>query len=153
MLDLHPPLRLTQIMLKRMVTRKSGAIVAISSMAAIGPTPGMFFYNVAKAGRAAASEGLRAEIKPYGIHVVTVYPGPVTSDMESAARSADEDTAGARYTPTGSPDVLARLIAKAVEQKRARVVYPRIYGILRHLPNITRWAIDAITPKLKARSS
>ena len=153
MLDLHPLLRLTQIMLKRMITRKSGTIVDISSMAAIGPTPGMFFYNVAKAGRAAASEGLRAEIKPYAIHVVTVYPGPVTSDMESAARSADEDTAGARYTPTGSPDVLARLIAKAVEQKGARVVYLRIYRILRHLPNITRWAIDAITPKLKARSS
>ena len=153
MLDLHTPLRLTQIMLKRMVTRKSGTIVDISSMAAIGPTPGMFFYNAAKAGLADASEGLRAEINAYGIHVVTVYPGPVTSDMESAARSAYENTAGARYTPTGSPDVLARLIAKAVEQKRAHVVYPRSYGILRHRPNFTRWAIDAITPILKALSS
>jgi short-subunit dehydrogenase len=92
-------------------------------------------------------------MKPHGIHVVTVYPGPVTSDMESAGRAAYENTAGAKYTPTGSPDVLARMIAKAVEKKRPRVVYPSIYAISRHLPNFTRWAIDALTPKLKALSS
>ena len=34
----------------------------------------------------AASEGLRAELRPHGIHVVTVYPGPVESAMEAAAR-------------------------------------------------------------------
>ena len=78
LLDLHTPLRLTQLVLKRMVPRKSGTIVDIASMAALGPTPGMFFYNAAKAGLAAASEGLRAEVKPHGIHIVTVYPGPVT---------------------------------------------------------------------------
>ena len=149
LLDLHTPLRLTQLVLKGMVKRKSGTIVDIASMAAIGPTPGMFFYNAAKAGLAAASEGLRAEMKPYGVHVVTVYPGPVTSDMETAGRAAYEDTAAVKYTPTGSPEVLARMIARAVEKKRPRIIYPRTYAFSRHFPNITRWAIDALTPKLK----
>ena len=149
-LDLFVPLRLTQLVLKRMVPRKSGTIVDIASMAAIGPTPGMFFYNAAKAGLAAASEGLRAEMRPHGIHVVTVYPGPVTSDMETAGRAAYEETAGAKYAPTGAPEVLARMIAAAVEHKRARVVYPRVYALSRHFPNMTRWALDALTPKLKA---
>ncbi len=148
-LDLHTPLRLTQLVLKRMVPRKSGTIVDIASMAAIGPTPGMFFYNAAKAGLAAASEGLRAEMKPHGIHVVTVYPGPVTSDMEIAGRAAYEETAGAKYAPTGAPDVLARMVANAVAKKRARVVYPRVYALSRHFPNATRWAIDMFTPALK----
>jgi short-subunit dehydrogenase len=150
MLDLHTPLRLTQLVLKRMVPRKTGTIVDIASMAALGPTPGMFFYNAAKAGLAAASEGLRAEMKPYGIHVVTVYPGPVTSEMEAAARTAYEVTAASKYTPTGAPDVLARMIATAVDKKRARVVYPRLYALSRHFPNATRWALDALTPPLKA---
>jgi short-subunit dehydrogenase len=148
-LDLHTPLRLTQLVLKRMVPRKSGTIVDIASMAALGPTPGMFFYNAAKAGLAAASEGLRAEMKPHGIHVVTVYPGPVTSDMEAAGRAAYEQTAATKYTPTGAPDVLARMIAGAVAKKRDRVVYPRLYGLSRHFPNMTRWALDALTPPLK----
>lgn len=149
-LDLHTPLRLTQLVLKRMVPRKSGTIVDIASMAAIGPTPGMFFYNAAKAGLAAASEGLRAEMKPHGIHVVTVYPGPVTSDMEAAGRAAYEDRPSAKYAPTGAPEVLARMIASAVEKKRPRVVYPRLYSLSRHFPNATRWALDALTPPLKA---
>ncbi|MBX3192340.1 MAG: SDR family NAD(P)-dependent oxidoreductase [Labilithrix sp.] len=149
-LDLHTPLRLTQIVLRKMIPRRSGTIVDIASMAAIGPTPGMFFYNAAKAGLAAASEGLRAEMKPHGIHVVTVYPGPVTSDMEAAARTAYEVTAAARHAPIGSPDVLARLVADAVANKRARVIYPRFYALSRHFPNLTRWAIDTLTPRLKA---
>ena len=148
-LDLHVPLRLTQLVLKGMVKRKRGTIVDIASMAAIGPTPGMFFYNAAKAGLAAASEGLRAEMKPHGVHVVTVYPGPVTSEMETAGRAAYEDTAAVKYTPTGSPAILARLVARAVEKKRPRIIYPRTYAFSRHFPNVTRWAIDALTPKLK----
>lgn len=148
-LDMHTPMRLTLEALRRMVPRGSGTIVDVASMAAIAPTPGMFFYNAAKAGLAAASEGLRAEVKRHGVHVVTVYPGPVTSAMEAAGRAAYEETAAARYTPTGSPDVLARLIAHAVEKKRPRVVYPRLYGLARHFPNATRWAMDALTPPLK----
>jgi len=149
-LDLHTPLRLTQLVLKRMVPRKTGTIVDIASMAALGPTPGMFFYNAAKAGLAAASEGLRAEMKPHGIHIVTVYPGPVASDMESAGRAAYEETAATKYTPTGTADVLAKLIATAVTKKRARVMYPRLYALSRHFPNATRWALDALTPPLKS---
>lgn len=149
-LDLHVPLKLTQLVLKRMMPRKSGTIVDVASMAGLAPTPGMFFYNAAKAGLAGASEGLRAEVKPYGIHVVTVYPGPVTSAMEAAGRAAYEENAGSKYAPTGDPAVLARLVARAVDKKRPRVVYPGIYGLARHFPNVTRWALDTLTPPLKA---
>lgn len=148
-LDLLVPMRLTVEMLKRMIPRQRGCIVDIASMAAIAPTPGMYFYNAAKAGLAAASEALRAEVKEHGIHVVTVYPGPVTSAMEAAGRAAYEDRASARHAPTGSPDVLARRIANAVAKKRPRVVYPAVYGMARHFPNATRWALDALTPPLK----
>jgi short-subunit dehydrogenase len=148
-LDLHVPLRLTTLVLRRMIPRSSGAIVNIASMAALAPTPGMFFYNAAKAGLAAASEGLRAEVKKHDIHVVTVYPGPVTSDLEAAGVLAYQDGLTMRNVPTGTPEVLARMIADAVVKKRPRVVYPRMYGIARHFPNATRWALDALTPPLK----
>lgn len=148
-LDLHVPLRLTQLVLPKMIERGKGTIVDIASMAAIAPTPGMFFYNAAKGGLAAASEGLRAEVKKHGVHVVTVYPGPITSAMEAAGRAAYEDVASARYAPTGSAEVLAELVCKAVEKKKPRVVYPRVYGVARHFPNATRWSLDTFTPPLK----
>ncbi|MFO0743051.1 MAG: SDR family NAD(P)-dependent oxidoreductase [Labilithrix sp.] len=149
-LDLMVPLHLTTLLLRRMIPRRHGVIVDVASMAAIAPTPGMFFYNAAKAGLAAASEGLRAEVKPHGIHVVTVYPGPVTSDLEAAGRAAYEDHAATRNVPTGTPEVLARMIADAVAKRRPRVVYPRLYGVSRHFPNATRWALDKLTPPLKS---
>jgi short-subunit dehydrogenase len=148
-LDLYVPLRLTTLVLQRMIPRRAGTIVDIASMAALAPTPGMFFYNAAKGGLAAASEGLRAEVKKHGVHVVTVYPGPVTSELEAAGRAAFEDHAAARNAPTGTPEVLARMVADAVAKKRARVVYPRVYGVARHFPNATRWALDTLTPPLK----
>lgn len=148
-LDLLVPLRLTTLVLRRMIPRGAGTIVDIASLAAIAPTPGMVFYNAAKAGLAAASESLRVEVKPHGIHVVTVYPGPVASEMEQAARVAYEESATARHVPTGSAEVLARMIADAVAKKRPRVVYPRVYGVARHLPNFTRWALDRFTPPVR----
>lgn len=148
-LDLLVPLRLTTLVLQRMIPRGTGTIVDIASMAALAPTPGMYFYNAAKGGLAAASEGLRAEVKRHGVHVVTVYPGPVTSELEAAGRAAFEDRATTRNVPTGTPEVLARLVADAVAKKKPRVVYPRMYGVARHFPNATRWALDALTPPLR----
>ena len=148
-LDLNVPLRLTTLALRRMIPRRSGTIVDIASAAALAPTPGMFFYNAAKGGLAAASEGLRAEVKKHGVHVVTVYPGPGASAMEAAGRAAYVDTAAKRLVPTGTPEVLARMVADAVARRRSRVVYPRMYGLARHLPNATRWALDAFTPAVK----
>ncbi len=150
-IDLLTPLRLAQFVAKRMAARKTGTLVDVSSMAAIAPTPGMAFYNAAKGGLAAASEGLRAELKDHGLHVVTVYPGPVKTDMETAGREAYGEMSkfAQLLTPVGDADVLARLIADAVEQKDERVIYPAMNALGRHFPAITRMVLDRFTPKPK----
>ena len=148
--DLHAPLRLSQHVARGMVARGRGTLVDVASMAGLAPTPGMAFYNAAKAGLAAASEGLRAELKPYGVHVVTVYPGPVRTPLETAGRAAYQDSLLARLmAPTGSPEVLARLVAAAVERRRPRVIYPRLNVLGRHFPALTRVLLDAFTPPLR----
>lgn len=148
-LNVHTPLRLTTLVLPEMLARGAGAIVDVASMAAIAPTPGMLFYNASKGALAAASEGLRGEIRARGVHVVTVYPGPVSSAMEAAAREKYEATAAARKVPTGTADELARLVLRAIDKRAPRVIYPGVYGMARHFPNVTRWVTDALTPPLK----
>ena len=150
-LDLLAPLRLSHFVVKRMIKRGQGTLVDISSMAAIAPTPGMSFYNAAKGGLAAASEGLRAELKPHGVHVVTVYPGPVKTPMEAAGRAAYEESWAVRLLMApGEASVLARLVADAVEGKEARVIYPFFNAVGRHFPAITRVFLDAFTPKVRS---
>lgn len=148
--DLLAPLKLSQFVAQRMMARRAGTLVDISSMAAIAPTPGMAFYNAAKGGLAAASEALRAELAPHGVHVVTVYPGPVRTPMETAGRAAYEESWIARVlAPAGEAPVLARLVADAVEHREARVIYPFANALGRHFPALTRVVLDAFTPRVK----
>jgi short-subunit dehydrogenase len=145
------PFKLTKRLLPDMVARGSGTIVDVASIAAIAPTPGMFFYSASKAALAAASEGLRGELRGTGVHVLTVYPGPVRTAMEATGRAGYEESWMMRvFTPTGDAPVLARKIANGVASRRARIIYPGIYRFLRHLPNLTRFALDRFTPPLKA---
>ncbi len=149
-IDLLAPLELSQFVAKKMVARRSGTLVDVASMAAIAPTPGMSFYNAAKGGLAGASEALRAELKEHGVHVVTVYPGPIKTPMETAGRAIyGESLAMKVFASAGEANVLARLVADAVEQKDARVIYPFMNALGRHFPAMTRVLLDAFTPKVK----
>jgi short-subunit dehydrogenase len=140
------PFRLTQSILPRMLARRSGTIVDVASLASFAPTPGLFHYSASKAAVSAASEALRAEIAEGGVHVVTVYPGIVSSDMEVAAR-ARFPRDPTRGLPTGSTRVLAELVVDAIERKRPRVIYPRIYVLARWFPSLTRWVMDHFSPR------
>ena len=146
-LNVTTPLRLLTAVLPAMVERGSGAIVNISSTAALAPTPGMFYYNASKAALAAASESLRGELRGTGVHVVTVYPGPVATAMAEAAFPAYGRYAGLlRRMPTGKVEPLARKIRKAVERRRSRIVYPAIYHLTRLFPATTQWALERFAP-------
>lgn len=145
-LNVMTPLRTTLAVLPGMLARRSGTIVDVASLAGIAPTPGMFYYSASKAGLAAASEALRGELRGTGVHVVTVYPGPVKTDMADAAHAALGSPSIARRIPEGTVDVLARRVRQAVLKRHARIIYPRIYRLARWFPGITRYLMDRMTP-------
>ncbi len=148
-LNVFTPMRLALAVLPSMLERKRGTIVNVASLAGLMPTPSMFYYNASKGGLGAASEGLRGELRKTGVNVVTVYPGPVVTPMERAAREKLQMTATADRVPTGNVETLAKLVFRAVEKRRARVIYPRFYALVRHFPNLARWITDAFTPPAK----
>jgi short-subunit dehydrogenase len=130
-----------------MIARGEGAIVDVASMAGIAPTPFMSGYSASKSGLAGGSESMRGELRGTGVHVVTVYPGPVETNMARAGYDALESTFGARATPVGTTEVLARLIRRAIEKKKPRVIYPRVYALSRYFPNTTRFVLDHFSPR------
>lgn len=148
-LNVFTPLRLTRAVLPAMLARRSGTIVDIASMAALTPMPGMFYYNAAKGALANASEGLRGELRGTGVHVVTVYPGPVDTDMGRAGYAKYEPTLATRLSPLGTGEGLARLVIRAVEKRRPRVIYPRAYAITLMFPRLSRWFTARFSPPLK----
>lgn len=146
-LNLLTPLAITRQILPSMVARGDGTIVDIASVAGLAPTPGMWGYNASKAGLGAASESLRGELRQSGVHVVTVYPGPVDTPMARAGYAAYPENPALRVLPEGRPSELARLIREAVDLRRPRVVYPSFYALLRYIPTVARWFLDRMTPR------
>lgn len=147
-LNLLTPMRLINYILPKMLERASGTIVNISSVAGINPTPHMYHYSASKAALGAASESLHAELNGSGVHIVTVYPGPVATPMETRARGKLKSVI-ADNLPTGTPDKLASLIFNAVKNKEQRIIYPAFYSIARNLLPLSQWITNTFTPKLK----
>jgi short-subunit dehydrogenase len=64
-----------------MESRGAGTLVGISSVAGDRGRRGNPVYTAAKAGLTTYLEALRNRMSRYGVHVVTVKPGPVETDM------------------------------------------------------------------------
>jgi NAD(P)-dependent dehydrogenase (short-subunit alcohol dehydrogenase family) len=86
--NFHAPFLLSQLVLQDMVERKSGAIVNISSGAAIGPGRGPYAgaallyrgstcYGAEKAALERMTQGLAAEVFEYGVSVTALSPSLV----------------------------------------------------------------------------
>ncbi|TXH70455.1 MAG: SDR family oxidoreductase [Thiothrix sp.] len=69
-------LELTQAFIKKMVANKQGKIVFVSSMAGLSTYPFLGPYNASKHALEAVAQCLRDELKPLGITVATINPGP-----------------------------------------------------------------------------
>jgi len=68
-----------------MIARKSGAILNVASTAAFQPGPKMAVYFATKAFVLSLSEALHEELKPHGIKVSCLCPGPTRTEFGEVA--------------------------------------------------------------------
>ena len=125
--NIFAPLALTQLVVPYMRERKRGSIVNVSSIAGKVTLPWFTLYSVSKFALGSLTDGLRAELKPYGIHAITVCPGYVKTEFQSHAlgtRPPDPVMKGRRFAIT--PEECAEAIVAGVERDTRTVVVPRI---------------------------
>ena len=72
---------MTKPILRKMLRKKSGAIVSMASVSALVGNRGQANYAAAKAGLIAASRVLASEVARLGIRVNVVAPGPIETEM------------------------------------------------------------------------
>lgn len=92
-------LRVIRAVLPILRRQRQGHIVNVSAAAAIGNYPGFAIYGATKWALEGASESLAAEVRPLGLKVTVVQPGPFRTEF--AAQSL-QPAAGqiADYEPT-----------------------------------------------------
>jgi short-subunit dehydrogenase len=119
--------------------QNDGHLVMISSMSAMRGMPkNLTTYAATKAGVAALTEGIRAEMIGKPIKVSTIYPGYIRSEINEKVKN----TPFMVDTETG-----CRLLARAIEKESAEACVPRwpwvaMGFLMRNLPLkvITRMA-------------
>lgn len=73
-----------------MIVRKTGGILNVASTAAFQAGPGMAVYFATKAYVLSLTEALHEELKPYGIKVSALCPGPTRTEFGAVAGFGDE---------------------------------------------------------------
>ena len=84
-LNFFSTVNLARIVLKDMALKKSGNVIVISSVAGKFGVPISSSYSASKFALQGYFDSLRAEVSSQGIHVTTVCPGPVESEIADHA--------------------------------------------------------------------
>ena len=67
------------------VSKHRGGVLNVGSIAGFLPGPGMAMYYASKAFVISFTEALRQELKPYGVRVTVLCPGPVPTEFQVRA--------------------------------------------------------------------
>jgi NAD(P)-dependent dehydrogenase (short-subunit alcohol dehydrogenase family) len=157
--------RLTQLLLPAMRERRSGRIINISSMGGRVYTPLGSWYHASKHALEGWSDCLRLELGPFGIDVVIIEPGVISTEfgevmvtplLQRSGSGAYAPMAQAMATATRSsyavgggsdPQVISALILHAVRARRPKTRY--IAGkYARPMLFIRKWFGDRLFDKL-----
>lgn len=131
------PVELFRLILPQMRKRRSGAIINLSSIAAVSSGVGSGYYASTKAALELLSDALYQEVSPLGIKVMIVEPGAFRTrffdDSLKGTKLKIEDYAGTagktrkeniinHHDQPGDPDKGGRMIVETIEKEN----YPRI---------------------------
>ncbi|MBM9604284.1 3-oxoacyl-ACP reductase FabG [Desulfopila inferna] len=100
---------MTRPVIEKMVRRRKGAIVSISSASSLMPNRGQANYSAAKAGLNGASRAVGSEVARLGIRVNVVAPGLIDTDMIQAAPK-EQIKAMIPMGRIGRPDEVAKVV-------------------------------------------
>ena len=127
-LNLRVPMELTHWMAGVMVERGEGVVCNIASVAAFSAGPLMTEYYADKAWMRSFGLSLDAELRPRGVAVVTVCPGPFASGFHAGAGMAQE-----RMGRLKSAESVARATIRAIERRQSLVAVglgARLWAVL-----------------------
>src|SRR5262245_26427736 len=134
-------MNVTRAFLPKMMERRAGRIINISSVGGRITLPYFGVYNSTKYAVEALSDAMRYELRPFGIDVTLIEPGVIRTNFEATAVGGLQALANGPYKAAvekyekmsktadrfaSNPIVIAKAIARAIKARRpaARYVAP-----------------------------
>lgn len=160
--------RLCQLVLPEMRSRRTGRIVNVSSMGGHFSLPGAGPLHASKYAVEAVSDALRLELRGFGIRVAIVEPGPIRTPFPSKINATLPPATGGPYddfhaavearvsaayeqralSMALSPEKVAQVIERAAKSSRPRARYPvgiMARGLIAMSHYLPDFAVDAVT--------
>jgi short-subunit dehydrogenase len=115
--NLRAPVVLARVLAERMAARRSGHLVLVSSLSGKTGTSGTSIYSATKFGLRGFGQGLREDMRPFGVGVSVVFPGFISD----AGMFADAGVELPRGVGTSTPEDVAGAVASAIERNRGEI--------------------------------
>lgn len=115
--NLRAPMVLARHLAERMVTRRSGHLVFMSSLAGKVGTPRSSVYSATKFGLRGFAQSLREDLRPSGVGVSAIFPGFV----RDAGLFHDSGAKLPPWVGTVAPGDVAEAVLRAIESDRGEV--------------------------------
>lgn len=124
-------------LMAKMKERKQGQIAIMSSLASYRGFAKHYVYNATKAYARIYGQGLRLDLKKYGVRVSTIAPGFVKTPLT--------DKNNFRMPFLMPVEKAALIIKKGLEKNKSLIAFPLFfYFIVRFLAALPNWLADKI---------
>jgi NAD(P)-dependent dehydrogenase (short-subunit alcohol dehydrogenase family) len=123
-LNLRPTWLVTKAVLPHLVAAGGGAVVCVSSRAAVAPFPGSASYTTAKAGVLAFSQAVAVEYRRDGVRCNAVLPSVIDTP---ANRAAQPDADHSRWVPPAQVAAVIRFLCGQESAPTSGAAIP-VYG-------------------------
>jgi short-subunit dehydrogenase len=131
----------THAVLPSMIARGSGHIVNISSVAGIIATLNLSGYCASKFAMNGFSESLYYELKPLGIHVSVICPGPVRTEFSRAFANTKPKSPAFLML---EPETVSLLVLRAIDAKKFEFVMPLSLALICRLARMAPRLVRAV---------
>lgn len=142
-LNFFAPLDLIQRVSPAMKRQRSGFIVNVGSIAGKVTLPWFTLYSASKYAMGSLTDGLRMELRQFGIETMTVCPGYVnTRFQKNVLHGAPPALSGRTRQWAISPERCADDIVKGIERRKRTVVTPASGWLLIALERLLPTLVD-----------
>jgi len=135
--NLFGPINVMQAVLPKLRAQRSGLIINITSIAGYMGLPFRSVYSASKGALELITEGIRMEVKPFGVDITNVAPGDFATNIAAGRYHAPLQNDSAYYKTYGytlkmmnehvdagsSPDMMAKAIEAIIVTQHPKVHY------------------------------
>lgn len=154
-------LRMIQAVVPSMREARQGLIINITSLAGKFVIPFQVHYSATKYALEALTEGLRQELRPFGVKVVAVEPGDIKTNFNNVTEFGQKDSSPyrrwaeacwrvieANMEKAPPPVVIAEKVWQVIEKKNPRGSYPAGDFLSTKFPFLNRFLPGRLREKL-----